>query len=386
MPYNVITGVYTPPGGAESAATGQVIQSSIWNSIHTDLATALTLVEQQLQATFGQRNIIGSNGGLEVWQRGAGGAASFSLSASSTAYTADRWYLTTNANQAATVTQVAGIANGSSWAAKVQRNSGQTGIGGMTFGFPLDTDEINMMIGSFVALSFVAKAGANWSPASGTLDVFLELGTGNPVKFSGGTYTGNTQAISSSANLTTSPTRYTFVSTAVIPSTTAQAEVALFWTPVGTAGVDDSFTIDNVQLEILPNANSALAGFELWPFERSLLACKRHFQKTFGYSVAPVQNAGTATNELRGIAGKAGAAAEFLEWRLPVSLRTGSPVITTFNPSASNVQMRDETAAADCSSTTTTGGREAVDITATGNGSTAVGNTLGIHITADAGI
>lgn len=42
MPFAIATGVYTPPAGATSAAAGQVIQSATWNSIHTDLSTALS--------------------------------------------------------------------------------------------------------------------------------------------------------------------------------------------------------------------------------------------------------------------------------------------------------------------------------------------------------
>ena len=42
MPFNTGTGVYTAAGGATNAATGQVIQSAVWNSVHTDFQTALT--------------------------------------------------------------------------------------------------------------------------------------------------------------------------------------------------------------------------------------------------------------------------------------------------------------------------------------------------------
>jgi hypothetical protein len=44
-------GVYTPASGATTAAPGQVIQSAVWNSIFTDLSSALTLLGQQLYGT-----------------------------------------------------------------------------------------------------------------------------------------------------------------------------------------------------------------------------------------------------------------------------------------------------------------------------------------------
>jgi hypothetical protein len=34
--------VYTPAAGATTAVTGQVIQSAVWNSVHTDFSNALT--------------------------------------------------------------------------------------------------------------------------------------------------------------------------------------------------------------------------------------------------------------------------------------------------------------------------------------------------------
>ena len=41
MPFSP-SGVYTPPTGAENAVPGAVIRSATWNSIFTDIATALT--------------------------------------------------------------------------------------------------------------------------------------------------------------------------------------------------------------------------------------------------------------------------------------------------------------------------------------------------------
>ncbi len=60
MPYNVSTGVYAPPDGAEDAVPGEVIRSATWNTIFTDLSNALTQVGTQqipgihnLQASLG---------------------------------------------------------------------------------------------------------------------------------------------------------------------------------------------------------------------------------------------------------------------------------------------------------------------------------------------
>lgn len=45
MPFDS-SGVYTPPLGAENAAPGEVIRSAIWNTIFTDISTALTELAQ----------------------------------------------------------------------------------------------------------------------------------------------------------------------------------------------------------------------------------------------------------------------------------------------------------------------------------------------------
>src|SRR5262249_31258265 len=159
---------------------------------------------------------------------------SIAVGASSTVYTADRWYLFTGANQASTVAAVTGLVTGSRLAAKVQRNNGQTGVAtNPIFGYPLDSDEIAILLGQVLTLSFTAKAGANWSPSGGTVTVQMQVGTGAPAKVSVG-YTNGANIINSTAALTTTPTRFVFTSSSV-PTNSTQADVFFIWTPVGTA-------------------------------------------------------------------------------------------------------------------------------------------------------
>lgn len=47
MPFNA-AGVYTPSAGATTAVPGDLIRSSTWNAIFTDLSSAITLLGQQL--------------------------------------------------------------------------------------------------------------------------------------------------------------------------------------------------------------------------------------------------------------------------------------------------------------------------------------------------
>lgn len=43
MPFGA-GGVYTPPSGATSAVAGDIIRSATWNSIHSDLSTAINIL------------------------------------------------------------------------------------------------------------------------------------------------------------------------------------------------------------------------------------------------------------------------------------------------------------------------------------------------------
>lgn len=64
MPFNPVTGIYTPPNGAENAFPGEVIASATWNSIFTDISEALTQLGQQ-QIVYNPR-IINTTGTVTV--------------------------------------------------------------------------------------------------------------------------------------------------------------------------------------------------------------------------------------------------------------------------------------------------------------------------------
>ena len=329
------------------------------------------------------RNIMGDNGSFEVWQRGAGSSASFAVPASTTQYTADRWYITTGANEASVVAAVAPLTSPSNLAGKITRNSGQTGTTTYVFGYPLDTFELAKMRGGKVTISAVVKSGANWTPASGTINCTFYVGTGAVAKRGGG-FTGETNVVVASANLAVS-TQGTLsgTSAATVPANATQGEVQFTWTPVGTAGADDSITIDDVQLEVGVFAST----MERQPFERMLIGCIRHFSKTFVYGTAPAQNVGVNTGEFQALAGKTTTGADVMPFRYRLPMRATPGTITTYNPAGANAQVRDETFGGDCSATGTANvTAETITITATGNAGSAVGNTLGIHLTIDAGI
>ena len=73
--------VFTLPAGATNATPGQIIQSAVWNNIHSDIQTGLTQVMSQLTALMTGRNLLRGNGSFEVWQRGTSISQAASLTA-----------------------------------------------------------------------------------------------------------------------------------------------------------------------------------------------------------------------------------------------------------------------------------------------------------------
>ena len=323
------------------------------------------------------RNLLYANGGMEVWQRGAGGSASIAVAASTTAYTADRWYLTTAASQASTVSQQAGLVNQSRWAARVQRNSGQTGTGLMRFAYPLTTDECVAIRGQTVTLSFYTSTGANWSPTSGTLSYVLYTGTGAEGKRNASSFTGEATPISSSVNLATSASaaQTTATSGGSVGTTITQCELQFTWTPTGTASTNDWFQIDEVQIEV----GSAATPFERLTFAQALNECSFHYVKTFNYSVAPVANSGNRAGAIVGNDVAAPTSTTSWYYRMRVA-----PTIVTYNPNAANGNWRNGGNTSDVSLAVSEVGTNGANIRATG--ATGTADYLLVHVTADAGL
>lgn len=381
--------VFTLPNGATTAAAGQIVQSAVWNAIFSDIQTGFTQVMSQLVSMPTGRNLLGDNGGMEIWQRGAGSSASIAVAASNALYTADRWYLSTGANQAYVVSATTGLTNPSTLAATIQRTAGQTGTGVVIYGYPLDTPEINYARGAKVTLSFVVKAGANWSPTSGTLSYQVVVGTGTPVKNTVG-YTSQSTVLTGGVNLTPGGAN-TFVSvssTIVVPITTHQMEVAFFWLPVGTAGTTDAVIIDDVQLEIdYSTATWTPTNFDRQPFDLSLYNCKRHYKKTFDYGVTPAQTGGL----LNAIVATSQGNIRFgSQWRYDDNELRVSPTgsVVTYNPQGASANWQDITAAASLAATIDTASvsNNTKAIYVFGATAAATDHQIAIHITASAGI
>ena len=216
------------------------------------------------------------NGAFDIWQRGT----SFSLAASTAAasgFLADRWQTTTGANQACTISRqsVSDTTNLPSiqYCLRYQRNSGQTGTGGLEMTNTFETANSIPFAGKTVTLSFYARAGANYSPTSSLLAVYLVTGTGTDQNIWGAGFTGSATPINSTATLTTTWQRFSFTGT--VAATVTQMGVDLRMNPTGTASTNDYYEVTGVQIDV---------GTVALPFRRNsgtlqgeLAACQRYY-------------------------------------------------------------------------------------------------------------
>lgn len=360
-------------------AGGEIVAGQTYQVVYD--GTAYQLVSPAANAASpysGFKNAL-INGDFEIWQRGAQGSASIAQAASLTAMTADRWYLLTQTGQASVVSQQAGLTNGSRFACRVQRNSGQTGTGTTVFAQALTTDALIPLRGKPVTMSGWVSSGADWSPTTGNLRVIFFAGVGSEAKRGGG-FSSEVTVISQTIALTagSSATYFSFTSAAVLPTTVTQGEFHFEWTPVGTASTNDWVQFDEAQLEIGQATN-----FDRRHFAVELAECQRFYVKSFPIGTAPAQNAGIngSVSLIQAVGASTSTQSPFVA--LPVRMRV-APTWTLYNPSAANANPRNATVGADCSAfsqSTTDYIAYAVYTTAAGS---AAGNLNIIHFQADA--
>lgn len=359
------------------ALAGGEIQAGMVVTVFYD-GTQFQIVSTRplISAPYGFKNVI-INGDGQIQQRGAGGSLSFAVPASTPQYTFDRWYFTNGANQASAVGSSSGAFAGSTqsrYSMLIQRNSGQTGTGTMTFQQPLTTDQLSAIVGRIVTLSFSARFGATFiTNNSGGLTCTLYMGTGTE----GRRGAGFTSETSTCSTTTTSNPSVPVVATsaAVVPTTTTQGCILFSWTPTATAGATDQILITDVQLEVGGVATS----FDRRPFDVELARSQRFFQKSFLYGTAPATAAGAA-GALNvwvptGASGNAGATIP-----LRPTMRT-APTLTTYNTVSANANWRDTTNSADRTVTVAISGDAAISVLA---GGTVAGSQNNIHWSAEA--
>lgn len=220
------------------------------------------------------RNLV-VNGGFDVWQR----ATSATTSTADYYGPADRWQTVrlSSDNQRTfsrqPVTSSDTPVSGFTYFMRCQRDAATVATNSILMATSFETTSVRRTQNRYVTLSFFARAGANYSAASGFLRAFITTGTGTDGRLITGSFTSPTTLVDSNNVLTTSWKRFTVTTSAPVGSTVTQMGVTFQFTPVGTAGAADYYDITGVQLE----AASAPSDFEFEPLGAVLLKCQRYY-------------------------------------------------------------------------------------------------------------
>lgn len=230
---------------SEKIAAGAVSPSKMstggpgWNTDGRLASNSLELADTPLA---GDRNII-INGHFLIAQKGLA-----VQSGASQPYGLDRWQFgRAGPTAGATMSRQAGFA-GFITSGRLQRDSADVSTQQMVLAQSVESRFSIPLQGKYVTVSFWARAGANYSSASNNLTVQIIGGTGiDQNMFTG--YTGATSIIDRTFALTTTWTRYTFISPAVVDSSITQLGIKFAYNPVGIAGANDYFELAGVQVE-----------------------------------------------------------------------------------------------------------------------------------------
>ena len=217
----------------------------------------------------GKNKII--NGDFGIWQRGTSITYGGSIQ-----YIADRWSYGSG-NLGATISQQSSGLTGLPYAMRIQRPSGYTNTAPMKMHQNLESKTSYIMAGQTVTLSFYARAGANFSPSSSQIAVYIYSGTGTDENVDS-SYTGQATVASLTPTLTTSWQRFTLTGT--VASNATELALRFQSTPTGTAGTNDYYDITGVQLEIGAVATpfSTASG----TVQGELALCQRYYWQIYG--------------------------------------------------------------------------------------------------------
>ena len=342
--------------------------------------TSFTNVVNVLPASISGINRL-INGDFQVWQRGAGGTASFAVAGGANAYTADRWQMLSGAATNMTVSQQPGATSGSFYA-RIQRDAAGAGLAAPAFGQSLPRGSCIGSASNNLTISFKALKGANFSAAGDILTVNVFTGTGaTDISQITTGFVGATAVIQTNVVLTANLQSFSVTTVAPVGATVTQLCVYFSYVPVGVAGANDWFEVTDVQLEVGASATQ----FQRFSFSEQINKCLSYYRKTFIYPTLPAQNIGTINGEYLFASTIAGAFSNVLP---PIILEPpmfAIPTITYFNPAAANALIRDILNGVDFTTTSTQDIQQgSVSIGGIGNGITPSGTLCGIHYTLEA--
>lgn len=249
------------------------------------------------------------NGGFDIWQRGTTVTMT-----TADAYTADRWYCdSATAGDDKTVTRQTAVNNGTRYSCRVQRPNGQSTTTVIRLSQALETSDSIKFRGQKLTLSFYVKAGANFSASSSNLVIKIVTGKGTDQKLNA--FTTSADAATLTQAITTTSTFFSVTTGSVIASDITQIGVSFSFTPTGTAGADDWFEVEQVQL----NIGTIALPYYSRHFVTELLMCQRFYE--------------TGQVEFNGYDAAGQACAQQCRWKVT---KRGTPVVGQTNAAAVN--------------------------------------------------
>jgi hypothetical protein len=303
------------------------------------------------------------NGGPDVWQAGT----SFSPTAGTRMRTADTWwaYRTTHANFSAI--RDGGVNN--AYCIRCGRTNATSDTDVIKLAVSLETLDVAWMAQALptMCVSFYASRGSDFSAASNNLVIKAIRGSGTDQNVLD-TYTGASTLATLTQALTTTMTRYSFTFTP--DSGTNELGIEFSYTPSGTAGANDYFRVECLQLEV----GSAPTAYSHRAFTKAIDDCLRYYEKSFPYDTAPAS--GVTGSNVYFPAVQAGAVATG-NFSFPYQRKKRvAPTVTIYNPFSGNNQAYNTNQSTDCSSTTTAPNVYHMGFATTQPSSTAVGDVI----------
>lgn len=349
------------------------------------------------------------NGGFWQAQRQVPGTLTTYSDTASRTYTADRWAIT---NSTASIQYARGDSGTTPETGLLGRHYGRfvkiTNTGKVVVSQTMMAEECDNMRGQTVRVQMKLKASTATTmrivllqlSSAGTIDVVpgivASAPSGNFVSAFGADGTDPTWGTNLAAITPVSADNATIASTGLTCSVTTA------WQRFG-----GTFTLPsdykNLVLVVFTNAGIAAAvefdiaevglyngtPIRVWDdteYQINTQRCYRYYVKTFGEAVAPAQNAGVSSAAI-GTVSVAGASANTagMTHRWPVTLRSGSPVITFYNPNNADAFVRNTTRGTNATATSAANTNGVgTDITFTGLAAWTIGDIVRVHLSADA--